>query len=61
MTTAASDLANPESEAKKRTRGKYVKYSGEQRAEIGRYASENGIERARRHFLGDLPHCFLQP
>ena len=40
VTTAVSDLANPEHAAKKRrTRGKYVKYSDEQRAEIGRYAS----------------------
>ena len=57
VTTAVSDLANPEPAAKKRrTRGKYVKYTDEQRAEIGRYASENGIERERRHFLGDLLH-----
>lgn len=57
VTTAVSDLANPEPAAKKRrTRGKYAKYSDEQRAKIGRFASENAIERARSHFLGDLPH-----
>ena len=57
VTTVVSDLANPEPAAKKRkTRGQYTKYSDADRAKIGRYASENGIERARRHFLGDFSH-----
>ena len=31
-------------------RGKYVRYTPEERASIGKYALENGNERARRHF-----------
>ena len=32
-------------------RGKYTKYSNEDRAKIGKYALENGNEWARKHFL----------
>ena len=31
-------------------RGKYTKYSNEDHAKIGKYALENGNERARKHF-----------
>ena len=42
VTTAVQDLANPESELKrKKTRGKYATYSDKQHAAIGKYASEN--------------------
>ena len=34
-------------------RGKYTQYDAEKRAQIGRYASENGPTRASRHF--DVP------
>jgi hypothetical protein len=32
-----------------------VVYSDEDRARIGRYASVNGYESARKHFLGEYP------
>ena len=54
------DLANPStvSPATGRQRGKrqsYTHYSGEVRAKIGRYAAENGYEKARKHFSKDFP------
>ena len=30
-------------------------YSGKMRAEIGKYAAENGNEKVRKHFLKDFP------
>ena len=36
-------------------RGKYTKYSNEDHAKIGKYALENGNERARKHFLIKYP------
>ena len=36
-------------------RGKYTKYSNEDRAKIGKYVLENGNERARKHFLIKYP------
>lgn len=49
VTTAVQDLANPEPAPKRRkTKGKYAKYSDKQRAAIGKYASENGPEKARK-------------
>ena len=36
-------------------RGKYTKYSNEDCAKIGKYALENGNERARKHFLIKYP------
>ena len=36
-------------------RGKYTKYSNEDRTKIGKYALENGNERARKHFLIKYP------
>ena len=54
------DLANPStvSPATGRQRGKrqsYVHYSGEMIAKIGKYAAENGNEKARKHFSKDFP------
>lgn len=49
-------LADPRVEAPKRKcRGKYVVYTDEDRAKIGKYACENGNERARRHFSEKIP------
>ena len=53
------DLANPStvSPATGRQRGKtqsYAHYSGEMRAKIGKYATENGNEKARKHFSKDF-------
>ena len=53
VTTAVVDLANSEPDAKRRkTRGKYA---DQQCAKIGKYSSERGNERARRHFLAEFP------
>ena len=54
------DLANPStvSPATGRQHGKrqsYAHYSGEMRAKIGKYAAENGNEKARKHFSKDFP------
>ena len=49
VSTAVLDLANPEPEPKRRkTRGKYATYSDKQHAAIGKYASENVPEKARK-------------
>lgn len=54
--TAVSDLADPLITANKRKkRGKYLKYTDQDRARIGKYSSENGNERARQHFLAEFP------
>ena len=54
------ELANPltVSPATGRQRGKRQScshYSGEMRAKIGKYATENGNEKARKHFSKDFP------
>ena len=54
------DLANPSTVSPDtgRQRGKrqsYAHYSGEMRAKIGKYAAENGNEKARKHFSKDFP------
>ena len=54
------DFANPStvSPAAGRQCGKrqsYAHYSGEMRAKIGKYAAENGNEKARKHFSKDFP------
>ena len=41
---------------KRKTRGKYEVYSPKNRAEIGRYALENGNNRARFRFLSSFPN-----
>ena len=57
VTAAVQDLADPEPEPKKRkTRGKYATYSDKQRAAIGKYASENGPEKARKRFMAEFPN-----
>ena len=48
--------ADPNPAAKKRgSRGKYITYTKEDRAVIGKYASVNGNERARVKFLHKYP------
>ena len=54
-----SNVVNPStvSPATGRQRGKrqsYDHYSGEMRAKIGKYAAENGNEKARKHFSKDF-------
>ena len=52
VSASVSELADPTPAAKKgKTRGRYTHYSAEDRASIGKYALENGNEKARRHFL----------
>ena len=51
-----SNLTDPQLPRKRKSRGKYIQYSDEDRAKIGKYASENGNEKARHHFLGKIPH-----
>lgn len=50
---AVSDLADPcsSSSIKRKNRGKYAIYTDEDRAKIGKYASEHGNERARKIFI----------
>ncbi len=52
VTAAVSELANP---YKKQKRGKYAVYTDEDRAQIGKYAAQNGNERARKHFSTSFP------
>jgi len=37
--------------ARGESRGEYIKLSLEKKAEIGKYASENGVAKATRHFV----------
>ena len=53
---AVLDLADPSPAKKGRARGKYTHYSPAERAQIGRYALENGNERARKHFIAKFPN-----
>lgn len=56
MLEAVADLTNPtESSSNRKPRGTYVIYTDEDRARLGRYASVNGNERARKHFLSEYP------
>lgn len=48
-------VASGECSSRKK-RGKYEHYSNEQKVKIGKYALENGNERARRHFLSECPN-----
>ena len=58
LTSGIGELADPAPSAskKRKMRGKYTAYTPEQRASIGKYALENGNERARRHFLSLFPN-----
>ena len=58
VSTNIPDLSDPSPPAKKPRvpRGKYTFYTPENRAKIGKYALENGNERARRHFLLQFPN-----
>ena len=47
---AVSDLSNPLPVKTGNPRGSYTEYTPKQRANIGKYALENGNERARHHF-----------
>ena len=56
VTTSISDRADPQITTNNRMkRGNYVVYTDKDHASIGRYASENGNERARRHFPKEFP------
>ena len=44
------DLANPSTVSSATGRQSYAHYSDEMRAKIGKYAAENGNEKARRRF-----------
>ena len=51
------DLADPSPSKRRRvSRGKYTVYTEESRAKIGKYALENGNERARVHFKTQFPN-----
>jgi len=39
-----------QSSAQGKSRGKYNCYTGKQRAQIGKYAADNGLTRAAKHF-----------
>ena len=58
LKSGVGSLADPAEAAtkKRKARGKYVRYTAEQRASIGKYALENGNERARRHFSSVFPN-----
>lgn len=57
VTQEVSDLADPQlTKEKRHRRGTYTKYSNKQRADIGKYALENGNERAIRHFSAQFPN-----
>ena len=46
----------PSASQKRKKRGKYAEYTPEQRAGIGRYAAENGNEKARLKFRSTFPN-----
>ena len=55
VTSNVVDLANPATGRQCGKRQSYAHYSGEMRAKIGKYAAENGNEKARKHFSKDFP------
>ena len=55
VTAAVHDSADPNPK-KRKTRGKYTTYSDQQRVAIGKYASENGPEKARKRFMAEFPN-----
>ena len=54
-TAVNKELAAPPAK-RKRGSGTYTTYTPTQRAMIGKYALENGNERARKHFLSKFPN-----
>lgn len=56
---SVSDLVDPDGEPnakkKKSSKGTHTQYTPEDHAQIGRYALENGKERARRKFSTQFP------
>jgi len=46
----ASEILSSQNKKQRCARGKYLKYSDDNRAKIGKYAWDNGNERARKHF-----------
>ena len=50
-----SEILSSQKKKQRCTRGTYLKYSDEDRAKIGKYAVENGNERARKQFLKKYP------
>ncbi|KAH3892228.1 hypothetical protein DPMN_016342 [Dreissena polymorpha] len=57
-TQAANDAVEKVlvTESRKRKRGEYFNYDDEIRAKIARYAIDNGVAKASRHFSADLAH-----
>ncbi|KAH3895017.1 hypothetical protein DPMN_019177 [Dreissena polymorpha] len=57
-TQAANDAVEKVlvTESRNRKRGKYFNYDDEIRAKIARYAIDNGVAKASRHFSADLAH-----
>ena len=53
---AVAELSDPSPAKKRRARGSYTNYSPADRAQIGRYAFENGNERARKHYKSKFPN-----
>ena len=47
-------LASDSNKVLTSTRGKYSDYSPKERAQIGRYAAENGLTKAAKHFMEQL-------
>ncbi len=54
VSSVLTGLSNPAA-VKSKSRGKYTVYTDEDRARIGRYASLNDNERARKKFLSSYP------
>ena len=50
-----SEILSSQKKKQRCTRGSYLKYSDEDRAKIGKYAMENGNERARKKFITKYP------
>lgn len=55
VSAAVSDLTDPSTSKKRAARGKYTIYTDEDRATIGKYASQHGNDRARKKFLDKYP------
>jgi len=55
-----SQLAKKHSGLGEKTRGPYLKISAKKKADIGKYAAENGIVAAVCHFSKDFPDSTLK-